>query len=170
MAAGVPDRVDCVRLAGESAVLEREYALAELPRLQDVLARSEGLLRARFAFGRAADGRACARIEVQALPRLVCQRCLQGFEYPVSSSSEVEFSEDEAQADADAADHEQYSAPAGMLSLRELAEEEFLLALPIVAACATPERCGRAPGATPVPEDDASRRPFADLRNLMKKT
>src|ERR1700730_19072081 len=37
MKAGLPDRVDCVRLGKEGATLERNYALAELDRLQDRL-------------------------------------------------------------------------------------------------------------------------------------
>jgi hypothetical protein len=38
MAPGLPDLVDCARLAEEAAVLERVYELAELSRLRDVLA------------------------------------------------------------------------------------------------------------------------------------
>ena len=62
----------------------------------------------------------------------------------------------------------------GLVSLRELAEEELLLALPIVAACSTPQTCGRAPayeagGESQGISDDRSR-PFAGLQNLLKKT
>jgi uncharacterized metal-binding protein YceD (DUF177 family) len=63
--------------------------------------------------------------------------------------------------------------------LRELAEEEMLLALPIVAMCSAPETCGQAP----VAPDDAGAaageardrsgdrsRPFAGLQDMLKKT
>jgi len=52
----------------------------------------------------------------------------------------------------------------GSVSLRELAEEELLLALPVIAACSTPEVCGRAPA------PDKRQRPFAVLQDLLKKT
>ncbi len=50
--------------------------------------------------------------------------------------------------------------------LRELAEEELLLALAACSSphCSTPEACGRAP--TP----DVRQRPFAVLQDLLKKT
>src|SRR5471030_2520267 len=91
MASGSTDRVDCARLAEDAAVLERVYPLSELPRLQDLLVDWRGSLRARFAFSRLAAGRAGVSVAVQASPKLVCQRCLQGFELPLSSDSEIEF-------------------------------------------------------------------------------
>jgi uncharacterized protein len=165
MASGLPDRVECARLAEEGAVLERTYRLSELDRLQDLLADSSGSLQAQFAFASLAGGRAGATVSVQATPRLVCQRCTQGFEYSVASESEIEFAATEAEAPADSP-REIYVMDEGWVSLRELAEEELLLALPIVAACSTPEICGRAPS----PRAEATTRPFAGLQDLLKKT
>jgi DUF177 domain-containing protein len=162
MASGSTDRVDCVRLAEEAAVLERVYLLSELPRLQDLLADARGSVRARFAFSKLEAGRTGATVAVQAAPRLVCQRCLQGFELPLTSDSEIEFAMSDADASVESP-REIYLMSDGSVSLRELAEEELLLALPVVAACGTPEVCGRAP----VPEE--RQRPFAVLQDLLKK-
>ena len=165
MASGLSDRVDCARLAADAAVLERVYPLSELSRLQDLLADARGSVKARFAFSKleAGAGRVGATVAVQATPRLVCQRCLQGFEMPVSGDSEIEFAMSEAQAPAESP-REIYLMDEGSVSLRELAEEELLLALPAIASCSTPETCGRAP--TP----DVRQRPFAVLQDLLKKT
>jgi uncharacterized protein len=163
MTSGSTDRVDCVRLAEDAAVLERVYPLSELPRLQDLLADAHGSVRVRFAFSKLAAGQAGATVAVQAAPRLVCQRCLQSFELPLISDSEIEF----AMSDADApleSSREIYLMDEGSVSLRELAEEELLLALPAIAACGTPEVCGRAP------PSDERQRPFAVLQDLLKKT
>ena len=163
MASGSTDRVDCARQAEDAAVLERVYPLSELPRLQDLLADARGSLRARFAFSKLAAGRTGATVAVEASPRLVCQRCLQAFELPLSSESDIEF----VTSDADAAvesPREIYQMDEGAVSLRDLAEEELLLALPVIAACSTPEDCGRAPS----PEE--RNRPFAVLQDLLKKT
>jgi uncharacterized protein len=163
MASGSTDRVDCARLAEDAAVLERVYPLSELPRLQDLLADARGSLRARFAFSKLAAGRTGATVAVQASPRLVCQRCLQGFELPLSSDSEIEFAASDADAPVESP-REIYLMDQGSVSLRDLAEEELLLALPVIAACSTPEDCGRAP-----PPDERNR-PFAVLQDLLKKT
>ena len=163
MASGSTDRVDCARLAEDAAVLERVYPLSELPRLQDLLADARGSVRARFAFSKLAAGRAGATIAVEAAPRLVCQRCLQSFELPLVSDSEIEFAVSEADASVESP-REIYVMEDGSVSLRDLAEEELLLALPVIAACSTPEDCGRAPS------PDERQRPFAVLQDLLKKT
>ena len=168
MAPGLPDRVDCVRLAEEAAVLERVFPLADLPRLQDQLAEPGGSVSARYAFELVDGSRAGATISVEAAPHLVCQRCLVGFAFPVSASSEIEFAGSESAAAADSP-REVYVMTNGLVSLRELAEEELLLALPAIAACTTPATCGRAP-ALDADTADAPRRPFAGLQELLKKT
>lgn len=179
MAGGPPDLVDCERLAAERAQLERTYELGRLPRLQDLLAERHGVLCAKFGFSRAQSGRSVVRIEIEAAPRLVCQRCMQGYEFPVAVRSEVEIADD-VQQDA-AAGGEVYASQRGLVSLGELAEEELLLALPLVPACSVPAICGRAPAlgelrgrgkgestsvAAVAPE---SVRPFAGLQDLLKK-
>ncbi len=120
--------------------------LSELSRLKDLLADARGSVKARFAFSRLEAGRVGATVAVQATPRLVCQRCLQDFDLPVSGDSEIEFAMSEAEAPAESP-REIYLMDEGSVSLRELAEEELLLALPAIASCSTPETCGRAPAA-----------------------
>src|ERR1700691_4919357 len=134
MAAGLPDLVDCARLAEQAAVLARNYELRELPRLKEFLAQPQGLVNASFAFSKLASGRPGARIAVRAAPALVCQRCMQGFAFPVEGGSDVEFADDAADAASDPG-RELFSARDGVVSLRELAEEELLLALPVAPAC-----------------------------------
>jgi uncharacterized protein len=164
MKTGLPDRVDCARLAEQDAVLQRDYELAELPRLQDLLADTQGLVHATFAFTQVSADRPGARVSVEAAPHLICQRCMQGTAFPIAGSSELEFASSE---DTDPVDpqHEIYATNQGLVSLRELAEEELLLALPTVAACESPQSCGRAPKI----EEERSR-PFAALQDLLKKT
>jgi uncharacterized protein len=164
--------VDCERLGAERETLERVYELGQLPRLQDLLADQRGCLTARFGFAKAPSGRSAAIVAIEATPRLVCQRCLEGFEYPVAARSELEFASD-LQAAALASPGELYRTDQGLVSLRELAEEELLLALPLVPACNSPGECGKAPA--PGGLDDAAPaaqetvRPFAALQDLLKK-
>ena len=154
-------------------MLERVYGLADLDRLKDVLTDARGLVSARFAFSNTLRGRPGASIEVRAEPLLRCQRCMQGFALAVSARSEVEFAEDDS-ADPSDAQREVYRAAGGKVSLRDLAEEELLLALPIVPVCDEPEACVNAPSLSGDPEragkSDAMRRPYGGLKELLKKT
>jgi uncharacterized protein len=171
MPAGLPDLVDCARLAEDGAQIERVYALRDLPRLRDMLVEPSGSVRARFAFAKigAEPG---ASVSVQAVPRLTCQRCMQAFAFPVAGSSEVEFAADAERPGGP--QREVYQTRAGLVSLRDLAEEELLLALPIAPACSVPDSCGNAPAFEATGEaredEDAMRRPFAGLQSLLKNT
>jgi uncharacterized metal-binding protein YceD (DUF177 family) len=144
-----------------------------MPRLQDLLADARGSVVATFAFANVDSGRAGATVTVEAIAQLVCQRCLQGFASTIAGRSEIEFASG-FEVDATDSQREVYAMEEGRVSLRELAEEELLLALPIVAACSTPQTCGRAPahGAgdeiQDIPGDRT--RPFAVLQNLLQKT
>jgi uncharacterized metal-binding protein YceD (DUF177 family) len=172
MAPGLPDRVDCAQLAENAVVLERVYTLQSMPRLQDLLADSRGTVRARFAFARVDAERAGATVTVEATPHLVCQRCLQGFEFAAAGSSEIEFSNGPG-LDATDSQREVYAMHDGSISLCELAEEELLLTLPLAAVCNAVQSCGHAAiyaadgAAEKLPE---TTRPFAALQDLLKKT
>jgi uncharacterized protein len=173
MAAGSLDLVDCVRLAEDSAVLQRVYDLEDLPRLRELLAERRGSLRARLAFATLPSGRAGADVTIEAEPQLVCQRCLQGLGWPVATGSAIEFAATEG-ADSDESPREFFVTQNGEVSLRDLAEEELLLAVPMAPVCAMPLTCGRAPsalnsGGTPDPAGEM-RRPFSALQDLLRKT
>jgi uncharacterized protein len=171
MAPGLPDRVDCAYLADHAVVLDRVYPLGAMPRLRDLLADARGSVRANFAFAKAASGRPGATVVVEATPHLRCQRCLEGFEFAVAGRSEVEFTSGSNEV-ADS-DRETFATVDGLVSLRELAEEELLLALPIVAMH-EPRFCERAPteeAGDEVEEESVERSwPFAALQDLLKKT
>jgi len=173
MAAGPPDLVDCVRLSTDSTEFDREYELGDLPRLKDALASLRGTLSVHFAFAILASGRPGAEVSIEATPELVCQRCMQGRDLAVTSGSEVEFATSD-EADAADSDRELYRMNNGQVSLRDLAEEELLLALPHVFMCDTPDTCGRAPsyaiGDEMPGETGDMRRPFSALQDLLKKT
>jgi uncharacterized metal-binding protein YceD (DUF177 family) len=170
MAPGLPDLVDCARLAEEAAVLERVYELGELGRLRDLLAAPVGILRARFDFAKFDSGRCGAKVQVHAAPQLMCQRCLHVFALEVDSGSEIEFTPDELLG---LESEREFFQTDGLVSLRALAEEELLLALPIAAKCETPLTCGNAlkfAGDAAARDVENMRRPFSALQDLLKKT
>ncbi len=102
---------------------------------------------------------------------LRCQRCLEGFALAVEARTEIEFADPNV-AGADSGEREPFLLVGGAASLRDLAEEELLLALPVAPACSAPEKCGKAPryeygaGEAAAP---AMSRPFSALQDLLKK-
>jgi len=152
--------------------LRRVYELEELPRLRDLLAERRGTVSATFAFTKLPSGRPGAAVSIEASPQLVCQRCLQPFGLGLCGSSEIEFAASE-DPQVTESEREFFRMKDGRVSLRDLAEEELLLALPIAPACKSPQSCGKAPSYATGDETDVTvdmRRPFSALQDLLKKT
>ena len=173
MAAGLPDLVDCARLAEDATEFQRVYQLGELPRLMDLLAEPVGVLSADFVFAKLASGRPGAKVRVDTTAQLLCQRCMQGFGLRVAGRSDVEFAASDDPGSADS-EREFFRMEHGRVSLRALAEEELLLALPLAPSCSTPLTCGKAPSYATADESSGVtgdlRRPFSALQDLLKKT
>ena len=100
---------------------------------------------------------------------LTCQRCLQPLAEPLAVDRRIRFVRGEAAAEAlDAEIEDDVLALSKALDLRELVEDELLLALPIVP------RHGVCPQPLPLPVDDAPApedvpekpHPFAALQRL----
>jgi uncharacterized protein len=123
--------VDVDRLADAGETRDFDADLAGFPRLADQLARPGA--RARGSLSVARERRVpVVEVEVHARLPLTCQRCLGVVEVPVDSSARVAIVPDLAAADALDADLDPHLAADGKLALRDLVEEQLLLALPLV--------------------------------------
>jgi uncharacterized protein len=104
---------------------------------------------------------------------LTCQRCLQPFTEPLDVDRRLRFVRGEAAAEAlDAEIEDDVLALSKSLDLRELVEDELLLALPIVprhGVCPQPlpVPLGEAPASDAEPERE---NPFAALQRLKSST
>lgn len=103
--------------------------------------------------------------------RMVCQRCLQPLEQPLSVARSFRFVGDETLAerlDEDSEDDVLALPPRGRLDLPALVEDELILALPLVPrheSCPDP-----LPMAAEAPVEEAPREnPFAALAALKKQ-
>ena len=107
---------------------------------------------------------------------LVCQRCLKEFEAALESPVRVAFVGRDAEAGRVPDEYDAVTAPGGRIQLTEFVEEELLLALPLVPMHATPAECAlklaaeaEAEGEVPTAPARQVTRPFADLRQLLKR-
>lgn len=156
---------------------EGELALKILPRLAAVLAGSEGRLKVEL---QATDepGYPVLRGTIEGHLPMTCKRCGQTFAWPLHTTTNLRLVRSEAEEKSALHTSEPYLVEHDSLPLREIVEEEVLLALPMLPRC---ESCENAVRATPEAEqapaaqDHEPRRdpskdgPFAALKEQLKK-
>lgn len=165
-------RLDVAQLAAEGAELAGQWPLAELTRLADMHMAGDGPAaevqwqvqgELRPVTGGVAE--VWLHLQARAELDLCCQRCLGPVHETVTIAKPLRFVADEAQAAAlDAELEDDVLALERTLDLRELVEDELLLALPLVP------RHGECPQPLPMPADDVETdekvSPFAALAQL----
>ncbi len=172
MPATPADKVHVEALAAEGATLERRYPLDRFPRLADVLVTADGEAVARFHFLYAADDVPVCELTVEAVANLRCERCLESFGQPIASHARIAFVAEKSGESRVPEGFEAVTLDSDRLSLSELAEDELLLSLPVVALheegtpCA--ERGAQARDDTGGAEKPETHRPFAGLKELLK--
>ncbi|MBV8471178.1 MAG: DUF177 domain-containing protein [Burkholderiaceae bacterium] len=174
-----PLKLDVAALAADAGSLDGVWPAASLERLADLAAADKPLAswpdlrwscQAEIRKPRAAEPQVWMRVQAQGAAFLTCQRCLKAVKVPLNLSAWFRFARDEATAaDIDAESEEDVLVLARHMDLRELIEDELLLALPIVPRhdeC--PEPLPMSHGDEEVVEDDAENRPtpFAALAAL----
>ncbi|MFZ9709319.1 MAG: YceD family protein [Steroidobacteraceae bacterium] len=158
--------IDVERLADAGESREIDASLSSLPRLAPLLAADDGKVHAAIRFDRE-RGQPVAEVAVEARVPLRCQRCLRPVWFGVSERSKVWLVTDPARADELDPGIEPTLAPEGRIALRDLAEEELLLALPLVPRHERGEECGTVEEAAP--QSEAVQKPFAGLGELLKR-
>ena len=128
----IPSHVDPRKLADRAAILEGELSIASLPRLGEQLADNAGVVRAKFVFEREERRVAVIRCELDAEVKMVCQRCLELAVMPVHVESAFQVVREGASDSAVPKGYEALEVGEELLDLLTLAEDELLLALPIV--------------------------------------
>ncbi len=158
-------------LADAGAHIEFAIPLGEFPRVQAQLARTDGLARGSVRFARR-QGAAIAHVQLNATPGLRCQRCLGPMRLSVTGEDTVALVADDAEAGRAPAELDTVLAPGHRISVRDLAEEELLLSLPIVALHEE-GGCAPQPAREAVPEAGAEaaerQRPIERLGELLRR-
>ena len=171
----MPLWIDSLDFARNGRELRGAVLVADMPRLQEMLATTEGELNyvVRGFLGRHNEdrhGKPMLEVALDGLCQLRCQRCLQSLSYPVQLISSLLLLEadelDESSVEEDAID----SIPADAhLNVLDLLEEELLLSLPFaprhpVGVC-QPALAGYVVEET----DQVVKTPFAVLAELKSK-
>jgi uncharacterized protein len=175
MSLGWSRRAPVDNLAGTETAVEFSIPLAELPRVSHELTAHDGEARGRVRFSRQL-GQAVADLEVSAQPEVVCQRCMQPMRWPVEVKSRIALVSDYDAADRVPEGLEVFLVEADSVSVRDLVDEEVMLALPNVPRHEDGSECsGRTmqlPGQDVEPDealDTQVQKPFAQLGELLKR-
>lgn len=174
-----PLRLDVAAFTGDGAQLAGRWPGASLPRLaesqnppQDVaLAEVDWAVQGERRAVTGGEAELWLALQAQAPVWLTCQRCLQPYALPLALDRRLRFVRGESQAETlDAEAEDDVLALSRSMDLRELVEDELLLALPIVprhSVC--PQPLPMAVEADPLPEGEAERpNPFAALQGLKR--
>jgi uncharacterized protein len=168
--------VDAEVCSRAGSTIARRFSAAELPRLREAGGQEGSSIGADFQFS-LFDGRPAVKGGVHGTAVLTCQRCMQPVAIEIEDSFQVLIVD--AERDDEPGGYEPVVADATRLDLGWLAEEQVLLALPLVpmhenidcavaAGLAAPEAAGG-----DVEEDagdtGATHQPFQNLRDLLRK-
>jgi DUF177 domain-containing protein len=175
MSLGWSRRAPVDTLVGTETAIEFSIPLADLPRVSHELTSKDGEAKGKVRFSRQ-QGQAVADLEVSAQPEVVCQRCMQPMRWPVKVKSRVALVSDYDAADRVPDGFEVFLVEADSVSVRDLVDEEVMLALPNVPRHDEDSECARRkvqlPGGADEPEaapDAQVQKPFAQLGELLKR-
>jgi DUF177 domain-containing protein len=175
MSLGWSRRAPVDTLVGTETAVDFAIPLADLPRVSHELTSKDGEATGHVRFARQ-QGHAVADLEVSAQPEVVCQRCMQPMRWPVKVKSRVALVSDYDAADRVPDEMEVFLVEGDSVSVRDLVDEEVMLALPNVARHDEDSECARQtvqlPGQPAESDDETSsqvQKPFAQLGELLKR-
>lgn len=128
----LPREIDPIKLADQGCELEGGIALADLKRLDDLLANRDGQVYFQLQFGSDAEGMRVITGQIKAKLVLICQRCNQPMDYPVDLKLNLSPIVSDKQAAQLPNDYEPLVTNGEPVSLISILEEEILLNLPMI--------------------------------------
>ena len=156
--------IDSLDFARNGRDLRGEVAVADLPRLQDMLAVPEGTISYVVRGYQDKDGKPKLEVTLDGMCQLRCQRCLNALAYPVKLVSRLLLVDEKDLGEPSLEEEELDSIQADKhMDVLALLEEEILLSLPL-APKHPADACQPAAGGVDLPM--AERKPFAILAGL----
>jgi uncharacterized protein len=157
--------VDTFELAQSGGHLEGECTIAQLPRLAELVASTQGSLRYQISGLIDTDSFPAADLHLNARLQLICQRCNGPLEFKLDRTTRFRFVANEEELNALPIDDDENEAIVGSqnVNVRDWIEDEAILSLPLVPrhdACAAPLGLESDPGKLAAPN------PFAVLLEL----
>jgi uncharacterized protein len=156
--------IDGFEFAAAGAKQQGFWAVGDFPRLRDMLVSDAGEIRYEIEGTRDALGRPALRVRIRGALQLRCQRCLEPMRFDVDSDEILVLAATQEEIDAEPTDPETPDRllAADEVRVRELLEDELILALPYAARHEGCDIGGESHG-------DERISPFAGLRGMLRK-
>ncbi|HUR40249.1 MAG TPA: YceD family protein [Verrucomicrobiae bacterium] len=138
-AAGIPKHVSASKAIAMRQRFVGQLALEQMPRLVDQLAHKGGAVAVELEAGKDAAGLAWLRGRIEGNLSLTCQRGLHPFPWSCVVQTGLRLVASEAEEEKAMKETEATLIEDDQLLLRDLVEDEILLALPIVPRCDDPD-------------------------------
>lgn len=138
-AGGIPKQVSAARAISASQRFAGTLPVAQLPRLAALLADKSGNLEVDLGAARDGSGALWLSGGIKGELSLTCQRGLHPFVWTCGLAPRLRLVTSEAEEARVLKDCEPYLVQDDVLPVRELIEDEVLLALPIVPRCDDPD-------------------------------
>ena len=154
--------------ARAGSTIERHFSVEQLPRLQEAGALDGSGIDGRLRFS-LFDGRPAVDGTIRGTLRLSCQRCMQPVAVPIDEQLQVILVQQESAEEPGG--YEPVIADPAHFDVRWLAEEQTLLALPLVPLHAVGEcdEVAAPPAAVEQGTSPGTQKPFQNLRDLLEK-
>ena len=136
---GIPLRVKASQAVSRHEAFAGSVPVAKLPRLAASLAQSSGALQVELQATRDEEGQDWLHGEIRGRLPLTCQRGLHAFDWDCDVALSLALVESEAEEEKLLRDTESYLVEDDELPLRDLVEDEVLLALPMTPRCEDPD-------------------------------
>lgn len=162
---GIPQTVRASKAVLHAERYGGELTVAQLRRLADAVP-GGGTITAEWQAGRSADGGGELTGRIGGSLRLGCQRCLKQFDWPIDIDLRLRLVGSDAEQARLLHDFDPYLVSQDELPLRELTEDEILLALPLMPRCKTCENAATSQSPAKPPDAPQGPNPFAALRKL----
>ena len=140
---GIPLRVKASQAAARHEAFAGSVPLAKLPRLAASLLEDSGTLQVELQATRDGEGQDWLHGEIRGRLPLTCQRGLHAFDWDCDVALSLALVESEAEEEKLLKDTESYRVEDDELPLRDLVEDEVLLALPMTPRCEDPDCVNR---------------------------
>ncbi len=169
MSANVPELLDAWKMVAARRRFEGQVNLADLTRLQGLVADTEGTCTYALEFGRDEIVRVSyVELTITTELPLICQRSMQRFLLPVHVVQRLGLVRDEAEEAALPEEYEALLVPEdGELRPLDVVEDELVLAVPVVPLSPDAEAVDR--DWAPTEEETSKANPFAALAALKKQ-
>lgn len=157
--------IDSFELARSGRQIAGEVAIEDLPRLVDLLAARDGVLKYRIIGVINDDGSPGASLHLTGTLRLVCQRCNAPLDFEFDRSVAFRFVGSEEELNSLPIDDDEIDAVVGSraLSIHDWVEDEAMLSLPLVARH---DECSAPLGSSGTADAVQTPNPFAVLSAL----